>query len=229
MMICQSFILKVLDRVETVKALPWGDPQTYNEYFLIGALEWYEERLKELSKLFDKDCKEYKERQVWYEQVARLLICEFAYNCFDKENSYKFHDYIFGEDCRKKEEDDYDVISPDEVWKAHEEVAKMIVRKKRSKKVKRSLRRLPVKCMVEINLLNYKFANLNRWFVWHLAWVCFDNKIDPFGNWHTSVWFRWDRDHVIDCNNPDKADWDTRHKLKYAREELRSIERWLEE
>ena len=59
MLICQSFILKVLDRIETVNSLPWGEPKTYNEYFLIAALEWYEERLKELSKLFDKDCKEY--------------------------------------------------------------------------------------------------------------------------------------------------------------------------
>lgn len=221
MIICQSFILQVLTEKVPLKSFPWGKPSTYNEYFLIRTLEWYEEKLKELSKLYEEDSQEYKERQVWYEQIARLLIVEFVYNCFDKKNSYKFHDYIFGEDCRKKENENYDVISPDEVWNAHEEVA--------GKLITRQCKRIPVKCMVEINLLNYKFANLNRWFVWHLTWMYLDNKIDRFGNWHTSVWFRRDRDYVIDCYDPDNADWDSKNKLKYVRSELRSIERWLEE
>ena len=231
MIICQAFILKVLERIETVKSLPWGDPETYNEFFLIETLKWYEEKMKELDKFYDKDCKEYKEKLDYNSQVARLLIHEFVYNCFDKENSYKFHYFMFVDRCRDKDldEEDYNVISPFEVWKVHEEIAKEIEKKKRSKRIKRRLRKLPVKCMVDIKLLNYKFAQMNRWFVWHMSFVYFDNKIDRFGDWHTSVWFRWSRDHIMDCNNPDNADWNSKGKLKYVRDELRSIRRWLEE
>ena len=83
--------------------------------------------------------------------------------------------------------------------------------------------------MADIHLLNYKFHQTNRWSVWHESFVYFDNKIDRFGNWHTSVRFRWSRDHVKNCNNPDNADWNSKDKLKYVRDELRSIRRWLEE
>ena len=226
MIICQAFILKVLERIETVKSLPWGDPETYNEFFLIETLKWYEEEVKELDKFYDKDCEEYKEKLDYNSQVARLLIHEFVYNCFDKENSYKFHDFIFGKRYFFMGPWDDSVIHRENVWGLQETLANRVEEEKRRKGIEGSLKRIPVKCMADINLLIPKFTGENIHFC---SFIHLDNKVDKFGNWNTSVHFIADKDHINEDCLPDKAGWNTKDKIKYVEEELRSLQKWLEE
>lgn len=224
MLICQNFILEVLLRKELVKSLPWGDPKTYNEYFLMETLKWYEEEVKKLDELYDKDSYKYKEKLDYKSQVARLLIFEFVYNCFDKENSYKFHDFMFGKRDFKGPWDD-SVIYRENVWAFHEVIANRVEAEKKRKGIEGSLKRIPVKCMTEINLLIPKFTNENIHFN---SYVHLDNKVDKFGNWHTSVHFIADREHILADCYPDKGDRDYKNKIKNVEEELRSLQKLLE-
>lgn len=227
MLVCQNFILDVLLKNKPVNSLPWGDPETYNEFFLIETLKWYEETMEEMEEMLGKDSQEYKEMQPWKNQLARLLIFEFVYNCFDEENSYKFHDFMFGK-MRKNLYGpvSWSVIYRTDVWGTQQFIAKRVNAQKRSKDIKGSLKRIPVNCMSKINLLIPKFINENIHFC---SYIHLDNKIDKFGNWHTSVHFIKDREHILGDCYADKADRNTEDKIKDVEEELRSIQKWLEE
>ena len=70
--------------------------------------------------------------------------------------------------------------------------------------------------MADINLLIPKFTGENINFC---SFIHLDNKVDKFGNWHTSVHFIADKDHINEDCLPDKAGWNTKDKIKYVEED----------